>query len=227
MGNIFDKSADKYSSIIDDAIKFSNKEQSFFTAIKSQLILKVINGIMPAEEAEVLDIGCGIGLVHTDLAPRLKRLEGIDSSEASIKQARETHPDIKYRIYDGRELPYEDAKFDFIFNICVLHHVLPKNWGSYLKEVRRVLKPGGTAIVIEHNPINPVTQYVVRNCELDKDANLLSSWKCRKELTRAGFSRCSTDYFMFFPFEATFFRNIESILAWLPMGAQYITTAKA
>lgn len=227
MGNIFDKSADKYSSIIDDAIKFSNKDQSFFTAIKSQLILKVINGIMPAKEAEVLDVGCGVGLIHTHLAPRLKRLEGIDSSEASIKQARKTHPDINYRSYDGRELPYENGQFDFAITIGVMHHILPETWCSYLKEVRRVLKSGGTAIIIEHNPINPVTQYVVRSCELDKDANLLSNWRCRKELTRAGFRRCSTNYFMFFPFEATFFRNIESLLGWFPMGAQYIITAKA
>ena len=227
MGEIFDKSADEYSSIIDSAIKFSNKEQSFFTSIKSQLILKVINGIMPAEGAEVLDIGCGIGLIHTHLARRMKRLEGIDTSEVSIKNAREKNPDMKYQVFDGQHLPYGDARFDFAYTICVMHHVPPNDRHSFLKEMRRVLKPGGTAIIIEHNPLNPVTQYVVRNCELDKDADLLTSWRCRKELTRAGFRQCSTDYFMFFPFESTFFRNIEAALRWLPMGAQYICIAKA
>jgi len=227
MGNIFDKSADQYSSIVDDAIKFSNKEQSFFTSIKSQLILKIINRVMPEKEAEVLDVGCGIGLIHTYLAPRLKRLEAIDSSEASIQQARKTCPDINYQVYDGGPLPYEDAQFDFSYTICVMHHVPPNDRQPFLKEMRRTLKPGGTAIIIEHNPINPVTQYVVRNCELDKDAILLTSGRCRKELTRAGFSQCSTNYFMFFPYEGAFFRTLEVGLGWLPMGAQYICIAKA
>lgn len=227
MGDIFDKSANEYSSIIDGAIKFSNKEQSFFTSIKSQILLKVINAIMPAEEAAVLDVGCGVGLIHSHLAPPLKGLEGIDTSEVSIKHARETHPDIKYRVYNGRELPHDDSQFDFAFSICVMHHVPPNDWQSFLNEMRRVLKPGGTAIIIEHNPLNPATQYVTRNCDLDKDAVLLNSWRCRKELTRAGFRQCSTDYFMFFPFENTFFRKIEAALRWLPLGAQYICIAEA
>ena len=37
----------------------------------------------------------------------------------------------------------------------------------------RVLKPGGRIYLFEHNPVNPVTRYLVKTCVFDKDAKLL------------------------------------------------------
>src|SRR4030095_3021135 len=120
---------------------------------------------------------------------------------------------------------YENT-FDLTFAINVMHHVPPEMWENFTKEMYRVLKPGGITAVFEHNPFNPLTRRVVSRCEFDRDAVLLKRGKIKSLFSSAGFKPGEDAYIIFFPFKLGIFRGIESLLKWLPLGAQQYVTGR-
>lgn len=98
----------------------------------------------------VLEIGFGNGLFFGDLARRARnlRLHGLDFSEEMVVQATSRNQELvasgTLTLVHGASdrMPFADASFDRVFCINVVYF-----WdepGAHLKEVRRVLKPGGT-----------------------------------------------------------------------------------
>jgi SAM-dependent methyltransferase len=96
-----------------------------------------------------------------------------------------------------------------------------------IQEVHRVLKPGGRLYLFEHNPLNPVTKYLVNTCVFDKDAKLLRSDYCATILKAAGLSIKKMDFIIFFPRKGIMskFIFLEKYLRWLPLGGQYFVRA--
>jgi SAM-dependent methyltransferase len=97
-------------------------------------------GFLP--DGRVLDLGCGVGHSFEALAPR--ETVGVDlSPEALEGQNRETH------VADMRTLPFPDGLFASVLSVQSIEHVPdPEN---VLREVVRVLEPGGTAIFVTPN----------------------------------------------------------------------------
>ena len=94
--------------------------------------------------SEVLDVGCGNGYI----AHHLSALLG--TSVTGIDVADSTDAPLDYRQYDGREFPAATASFDAIVLAYVLHHA--QEIHSMLEEMKRVLRPGGVAIIYEDIP---------------------------------------------------------------------------
>ncbi len=118
-------------------------------------------------------------------------------------------------------MPYRDNQFSLVFTICVMHHVPPPLWTTFVAEMHRVIKPCGLALVFEHNPYNPATQYIVKTCEIDKDAVLLRPGKLRGMFVRAGFAAVHTRSIISVPPAGQFLTGLDTILGYLPFGAQY------
>ena len=103
----------------------------------------------------MLDIGCGGGATLKRLLKRSKeaKVYGIDISDESVAKARNVNRallDKQVFIQQGSaaKLPYEDAKFDLLTAVETVYFW--PNLPECLKEVRRVLKPGGRfAIMVE------------------------------------------------------------------------------
>jgi SAM-dependent methyltransferase len=110
---------------------------------------------------------------------------------------------------------------------CVFHHIPPQDRLHWTRELNRVLKPGAQFFIYEHNPLNPLTRKVVRDCEFDEDAILLPLQESRELLLQAGFDDISHDYIVFFPRILGFLRPIERLLRSLPLGAQYAVRGTA
>ncbi len=222
----FDGYRDIYETEIDKALRFSGKSHDFFTKVKADNLAALFaRHFHDTAGTKVLDIGCGNGSIHPFLMghnPSL-RLSGIDVACEVIADAQITHPNVAYDVYDGKLLPYADASFDAAFTICVMHHVPPPEWPSFLCEMRRVVRPGGIVVVIEHNPINPLTRRIVNNCPLDKNAVLLRSGQLKAMLSEAGLQNISVQFILFTPFDNALFRSFDRALGSLPLGAQYMT----
>ncbi len=94
---------------------------------------------------DFLEAGCGNGLVTKYLAEKYgASVTGIDIDPQQIELARkeaEGMQNISYLEADTTSLPFEDRKFDIVLSFGVLHHI--ENWLDALKEIKRVLKPGG------------------------------------------------------------------------------------
>jgi len=222
----FDRLTESYERKINDAIAFGGYEHSFYINVKRDRILKLAAEHFPnPEQLEALDLGCGVGAYHPGLEGKFRRLHGIDVSHRSVDVARQKYPFVHYETFDGERLPYSAGAFDLIFMICVMHHVPPPQWQDLTSEIYRVLKPGGLALVFEHNPYNPATQYIVKSCEIDKDAVLLRPHTLRKLFRNAGFEAPATRSILSVPPVGPLLTQIDEVLGHLSFGAQYYLSA--
>jgi SAM-dependent methyltransferase len=221
MTELFDSYRSNYRDVVQSSIDFSGLPHRFFMRAKAELLRELIARRLGPEKPAMLDVGCGVGSFHPLLRGMIGRLSGIDVSSASIAQARADNRDVDYRAFDGRSFPFDDASFDLVTAICVLHHVAPPERAHFMNEMRRVVRPGGLICVIEHNPLNPLTRLAVARCEFDRDAVLLGAGKARKLMEAGGLREIGARYFLLLPWEAKPARRVEGALGNLPLGAQY------
>lgn len=95
----------------------------------------------------VLDAGCADGFGSTLLAEAALSVHAVDADPALIKeaQARHARSNITFQIGDVRSLPFPDDSFDCAVAFEIIEHF--KDQRSFLAELRRVVKPGGTIII--------------------------------------------------------------------------------
>lgn len=225
MSQNFDEYAYKYNDLVNDSIKLFGQSHDYFIRAKLPIITECIDKYSSSNSPNVLDVGCGVGLLHKYLPSGID-LHGIDSSSLSIEHASKENLSVTYRFFDGEKIPYSNDSFDLVIMVCVLHHILLEKQKSFLTEVLRVLKKGGALILIEHNPYNPCTRYVFSKCELDRDAEYCYPSATSRLLRSSGFNVKKLRYFLIAPFYFKFSRNLEAFLARIPIGAQYYTVAE-
>ena len=221
----FDVYDDTYQSLVEDSMGFSGMSHDYVTRVKADIIIETATrrfGSLAGRK--VLDVGCGVGLTDVHLQGQPWQVYGTDVSSKSVAQAKQRNPAVAYEVGSEERLPFDDETFDLCFTICVMHHVPPAAWVEFLREMRRVLKPGGMAMVLEHNPFNPLTRLVVNRCPFDANAVLLTPRTLREKVATADLKLLSTRYFLFTPWEKLKF--VDRAFNWFPLGAQYVVVAE-
>lgn len=119
----------------------------------------------------LLDCGCGPGSITVDLAQAVApgKVVGIDLRDDALKQgralARERRiANVTFQTASVYQLPYCDGSFDAAFACAVLQHLATPL--APLKEIRRVLKPGGVLGIVDGS--SPITFRYPTNSLLDK-----------------------------------------------------------
>jgi ubiquinone/menaquinone biosynthesis C-methylase UbiE len=223
MTELFDTYGKSYREVVQSSIDFSGLPYDFFTQAKADLLRDVVAAHFGAgAKPALLDVGCGVGSLHPFVRDHFVRLRGVDVSDASLAQARASNPAVEYKAYKGLLLPCADDEFDVVFAACVMHHVAPADWPAFLREARRVVRPGGLVCIVEHNPFNPLTRLAVSRCPFDADAVLLRAGRTRQLLRDAGLRQVRHEYFLLLPSAAPLARRIEGMFSRLPLGAQYM-----
>ncbi|HLJ01914.1 MAG TPA: class I SAM-dependent methyltransferase, partial [Solirubrobacteraceae bacterium] len=98
-----------------------------------------------------LEIGSGLGRNTVHLARHFAHVDGVDVSATMVRQARARGlpANVALHALSGRDLrPMADASYALVFSHLVFQHV--ESWeaiGSYLREIGRVLEPGGVAVL--------------------------------------------------------------------------------
>ena len=104
----------------------------------------------------VLDVGCGRGEIVVQSALRGAEAWGIDYAQAAVEIARRAldqagGESLRARMQvaqmDVQALAFPDESFDVVFMMDVVEHLYPRELDEALREVRRVLRPGGVLIV--------------------------------------------------------------------------------
>jgi SAM-dependent methyltransferase len=101
--------------------------------------------LAPKKCEDGLNLGCGAGRVEEQWASRCRTLTGTDFSRTMIDKALEhvSHVNTRFVENDGKALPFVDGLFDFAWSELVFQHVPKSITLGYIKEVFRVLRPGG------------------------------------------------------------------------------------
>jgi SAM-dependent methyltransferase len=109
----------------------------------------------PAALGSVLDFGCGCGRVlphFAALAPQAACV-GCDVDADAINWAARAHRALGWSLTSFHPpLPYEDGRFDLVYAVSVFSHLDRGVAGMWLAELRRVLAPGGLALLSVHGP---------------------------------------------------------------------------
>ncbi|CAM9507307.1 unnamed protein product [Discosporangium mesarthrocarpum] len=113
-------------------------------------------------ESEVAEIGCGGGRVTTQVFGHVGNITCFDISRNMLKRARAAvdeaggHGQAKFVLLENPQLPARLGRsFDFVILFDVLVHVDLHTTNTYMREVARVLKPGGKAFVSTANLLSP------------------------------------------------------------------------
>ncbi|MGO8957612.1 MAG: class I SAM-dependent methyltransferase [Streptosporangiaceae bacterium] len=132
---------------------------------------------------DALDIGGGYGRLSVVLSEHATKVTLIDSSSQQIELAHRFligHPRIECRVMDAAALRFKDQSFDLVTLIRVLHH-LPDP-ADELREMYRVLRPGGYAVVEVANSTHAINRvrYLVRHEQIPLTAINVRSARSRQ-----------------------------------------------
>ena len=213
----FDRYADNYNELLGERTAFFTDDESYFARYK----VAIARGLVQRAPQRVLEFGCGIGRnipFLQDAFPGASVM-GCDVSAKSIEAARESYPDARFWVL-GEEPP-ENAPFDLIFIAGVFHHIPPAERDAVSRQVVASAAPGASIVVFEHNPFNPVTRKIVRDCPYDEGVVLLRPAEMRTLLSRAGARFRKQGFSLFFPPRLKSLARFEPSLSWLPLGGQY------
>jgi len=104
-------------------------------------------------DADVLEIGVGLGADHQRLAESGARLSGIDLTERAVSHTQRRLNLLGHasnlHVADAEQLPFPENVFDLVYSWGVLHH--SPNTQAAINEVWRVLRPGGSARIMIYN----------------------------------------------------------------------------
>ena len=104
-------------------------------------------------DRDVLEVGCGTGADLEQFAVAGARVSGVDlvPRHLALTSRRFALAGLRAHLAraDAEHLPYADASFDAVYSFGVIHHTTDMTAAA--REIRRVLRPGGTAIVAVYN----------------------------------------------------------------------------
>ncbi len=220
----FDHVASDYHNLMAENLKFSGLSPDYFDVMKVRLLNDVVSSYLTTTSSfSLLDFGCGIGKSHPLILKQFPSIQllGADVSIESLEIAKKTSPSVTYiPIADDGTIPIV-TPVDMVMISNVFHHIPFENHDAVLRSIKAILKPGGKVFLVEHNPLNPLTQYVVKTCPFDEDAKLLFCGYTKRLFQRVGFKQLHSGYIAFFPGFLSFAQRFEAFLRWCPLGAQY------
>jgi SAM-dependent methyltransferase len=119
----------------------------FSYIVRKQYVLEMLDRV--GAGGQLLDVGCGPGVLTPDLVRRGWRVSAVDLSTGMLAAARRAtdglpEGSVRFAAAQATRLPFRDAAFDVVLCIGVVSYV--DDVPALLEGIRRVLRPGGQAI---------------------------------------------------------------------------------
>jgi ubiquinone/menaquinone biosynthesis C-methylase UbiE len=139
--------------------------ESFFQSGEEdydRLVAPILNRIGLNPHGKVmLELGCGAGRMTRSFAQRFSQVQAFDISKEMLEHAKALHPEatnINWTLANGTDLScLTDESVDFAFSYIVLQHMPEPSFAiHYIREMLRVLKPGGV-FVLQFNSVPQMT----------------------------------------------------------------------
>jgi SAM-dependent methyltransferase len=135
----------------------------------------------------VLDVGCGTGTLAEAVRAAGYRVYGLDASTGMLGQLGSAGRGTPVAGFSER-LPFTSGKFDLAITVATLHHITePDRIAQTLAEMCRVVRPGGSIVVWDHNPKNPYWPILMKRIPQDSgDERLVPQEEIVGDLAAAG-----------------------------------------
>src|SRR5688500_6535333 len=143
---------------VDDTQEYRAADEQRFWAEGDRVVdtLLGLAGVTLRGDETVLDLGCGLGRLTRALSGRVAAVHALDVSEEMLRRAREANAaleNVTWHRGDGTSLrPLPEAAVDGVFSHVVFQHIPdPEITYGYVREMGRVLRPGGWAVFQVYN----------------------------------------------------------------------------
>jgi len=140
-------------SVIDPADRRGHKNRYIDLLQKMAL-----DGVLDMQGDEtVLDFGCGSGRVADWIAPRAKKVIGLEGTLQMIQLAQQNQKskNVEFVLYDGLHLPILPNKFDLIISVGVLQYMAGNILNETISALAQCLRREGNVCLIEQASDNP------------------------------------------------------------------------
>ncbi len=144
-------------------------------------------GALAEVRGEILEIGFGTGLNLPHYPASVRRLTTVDPNPGmgrmALRRVAASGIQVDHRRIGGEAMPFADASFDYAVSTWTLCSIAEVE--QALSEIRRVLRPGGRFVLLEHGlssdpgvarwqrRLNPLEGLVADGCRLDRDIEAL------------------------------------------------------
>ena len=118
----------------------------------SGVLKQIYRAVKPTKRMNLLDLGCGPGIVTAALAPDLREVVAYDLTPEMLDQARQrcakaALKNIRFEVGRAEQLPFENESFDGVVTRLTIHHFLDPQ--PVMNEVVRVMRPEGRLVVAD------------------------------------------------------------------------------
>ena len=214
----FDDLSDDYEKAVTHGTMLVDGDDQYLTRYKIELAKEI-----KPEANFILDFGSGVGLSQKYIQKLFpgSNYSAADTSKKSLEKLKSNFPNVITKNPD--KLFLEDKNYyDLIFVSCVFHHIKPIERKTILAALCDCLAEGGSLIIFEHNPYNPLTQIVVKTSPIDKGVVLITKSELCSLGSQLSNISCSWGYTVFFPGFLRKLRKYERrYLHKFWLGAQY------
>jgi SAM-dependent methyltransferase len=183
----FRKAPAEYDERFMDTMASAYLERTPWTELRLEAVRTLVE---PRPGERVLDLGCAAGAVSHFLSTLGCETVGVDAEPLAVDKARELFPDLQFQLANVARLPFDEASFDKAVAADLVEHLDDENFAAMLREVRRVLRPGGTLSIYTPNPKHPIERLKSRNLILAQNPThigLRTAARLEIMLGRAGF----------------------------------------
>ena len=126
-------------------------DESILQATGRWTAAQVAQALLLQPDDQVLELGCGVGRIGRELAPQCRSWHGVDiaANMLTVAKQRTSHlSHVAFQHLDRTSLSmFADASFDKAYAVAVLIHLDKEDVFLYLREVARILRPGGLVYV--------------------------------------------------------------------------------
>ncbi len=146
-----DTKKDRWNRVASVYAKDIEEEESSGSLIRQKVLLPhLFRSIQKVYNKKVLDYGCGDGWLCQSLQRMGAKVTGVDISERFLKLAKKRASNIRYLLIEDNKVMLPDSSFDLVVCVLVLH--VTRYCREAIKEISRLLVPGGSAIIVIMHP---------------------------------------------------------------------------
>jgi SAM-dependent methyltransferase len=159
----FRRAPAEYDDTFMDTMAAAYLERTPWTELRLAAVRELVE---PRPGERILDLGCAAGAITHFLSGLGAEAVGVDAEARAVAKARELFPGLAFVVADVTRLPFDGASFDKAVAADLVEHLDEDTFRRMLRELIRVLRPGGSFALYTPNPRHLIERLKARDLVL-------------------------------------------------------------